>query len=155
MPVLVIRHAHALSRSDWDGDDGGRTLSSRGYRQARRLVPRLIEMKPARIISSPLVRCVETVRPLAEAAGLDVEEDDRLAEGSSRAAVELLRARSSADAVLCSHGDVIPYLLAAVANEDRVDLGTAPRVEKASVWVLHGDTARFQSATYLKPPKAD
>jgi 8-oxo-dGTP diphosphatase len=112
-------------------------------------------MKPTRIISSPYLRCLETVRPLAGAAGLVVEDDDRLAEGEGRRAVELVRAVGGAgdNAVLCSHGDVIPEILATLANEDRVDLGPAPRVEKSSIWVLHGDGGRFSSATYVKPPK--
>ena len=152
---MVVRHAHALARSEWDGDDADRTLSRRGQKQSRLLVDRLLELKPTLILSSPYLRCLDTVRPLGEAAGLAVEADERLAEGSGRAATELVRSLSAAgeDPVLCSHGDVIPEILVTLANEDRVDLGPAPRVEKASVWVLTGDGGRFSSATYLKPPK--
>jgi 8-oxo-dGTP diphosphatase len=153
---MVVRHAHALSRSEWVEDDARRPLSGRGLKQADRLVPRLLELKPTRILSSPYLRCLETVRPLASACGLAVEEEPRLAEGQGRAAVALVRALSAAgeDAVLCSHGDVIPDILVTLANEDRVDLGPAPQVEKGSVWVLHGDGGRFSSAAYVKPPKA-
>ena len=152
---MVVRHAQALARSEWEGDDVDRNLSRRGMKQSRQLVDRLLELKPTRIISSPYLRCLDTVRPLASAAGLEVESDDRLAEGYGRAAVDLVRSLSASgeDAVLCSHGDVIPEILATLANEDRVDLGPAPRVEKASVWVLRGEGGRFSSATYLKPPK--
>jgi broad specificity phosphatase PhoE len=155
MPVMVVRHAHALSRADWEGDDSLRTLSGRGEKQSKLLIGRLIELKPTRILSSPYVRCMDTVRPLAAAAGLTVEEDHRLAEGEGRRAIELVRALSFAgeSPVLCSHGDVIPEILAAVANEDQVDLGSAPRVEKASVWILEGEGGRFSSASYIKPPK--
>jgi broad specificity phosphatase PhoE len=152
---MVVRHAHSLSRSEWDADDGDRPLSRRGLRQSRLLVDGLLELKPSRILSSPYVRCMDTVRPLGAAAGLAVEADERLAEGSGRAAVELVRTLSAAgaDPVLCTHGDVIPDILATLANEDRVDLGPAPRVEKASVWVLSGEGGRFSSATYWRPPK--
>lgn len=155
MPVIVLRHAHAVARSEWEGDDRDRVLSRRGVKQSRLLAKMLVEMKPARILTSPYVRCLDTVRPLAAATGLEVEEEERLAEGHGRAAIELTRALGAAgeDAVLCSHGDVIPDILAAVANEDGVDLGPAPQVEKASIWVLHGDGGRFSSATYIKPPK--
>ena len=155
MPVILVRHAHALARSDWDGEDADRILSRRGVKQSRLLVDRLLELKPTRILSSPYLRCLDTVRPLAGVAGLPVEAEDRLAEGEGRAAVELVRSLAAAgeDPVLCSHGDVIPEILATLANEDRVDLGPAPRVEKASVWLLHGEGGRFSSATYLKPPK--
>ena len=155
MPVIVVRHAHAQSRREWAGDDSDRNLSRRGLKQSRLLAVRLLELKPTRILSSPYLRCLETVQPLASASGLEVEEDHRLVEGSGRAAVELVRALSVAgtDAVLCSHGDVIHDILATLANEDRVDLGPAPQVEKASAWLLYGDGGRFASATYLKPPR--
>lgn len=107
------------------------------------------------MISSPSLRCIDTVHPLAGAAGLVVEVDERLAEGEGRRAVDLVRAVGNVgeNTVLCSHGDVIPEILATLANEDRIDLGPAPRVEKASVWVLDGDGGRFASASYSRPPK--
>jgi phosphohistidine phosphatase SixA len=155
MPVILVRHAHARSRRDWEGDDSLRNLSRRGIKQSRLLVDRLLEMKPTRILSSPYLRCLQTVEPLATAVGRPVEHEVRLAEGSGRGAVELVRALSAAgeDPVLCSHGDVIPEVLVTLANEDRVDLGPAPQVEKASVWVLYGEGKRFSVATYLRPPK--
>lgn len=154
MPVMVVRHAHALSRSGWEGDDAERSLSSRGVEQSRLLVGPLLELKPTRILSSPYVRCVETVRPLAEAAGLELELAESLAEGEGRAAVELLRglAASGGTPVLCSHGDVIPDILVTLANEDRLELGPSPRVQKGSVWVLYGGAGRFTSAEYMPPP---
>ncbi len=155
---MVVRHAQAMSRTAWDGDDADRPLTERGVEQAALLVPRLLESKPTRILSSPYLRCVDTVRPLASAAGLRLEVDPYLAEGYGRQAVKLVRrlAASGEEAVLCSHGDVIPEILVTLANEDSVDLGPTPRVQKASVWVLYGKgrRGRFSSAAYMEPPKA-
>lgn len=153
MPVIVVRHAHAVARTEWDGDEEKRELSARGREQARLLPGLLAGLGPDRILSSPSARCVDTVRPLSEALGVPVELDERLAEGRGRVAVELARSLAGADVVLCSHGDVIPEILAAVATEDGVDLGPAPRVEKGSVWLLEGDRGRFKSARHLPPPK--
>ena len=56
----------------------------------------------SRIASSPATRCIETVAPLARALGLEVEADNRLAEGADpRLVLELVlaarrRARRSA-----------------------------------------------------------
>jgi 8-oxo-dGTP diphosphatase len=61
-----------------------------------------------RIVSSPYLRCVQTVEPLAGALGLAVEHDDRLAEGAGRAALELLREDG---VVCCTHGDVVGDVL--------------------------------------------
>ncbi len=121
------------------------------------LVPVLEEMEPGLILSSPSVRCVDTVRPLAEALRRPVRTEAGLAEGSGRAAVALVRSLTGDSAVLCSHGDVIPDVLAALADEDGLDLGPMPRVEKASIWLLeadHGPGGRFRSAAYLPPPDA-
>ena len=80
--LLLIRHAHAGDRARWRGPDDQRPLSEKGWRQARGLVPLLSDDGLARIRSSPSLRCVQTVLPLAEARGLQVEEDPRLHEGT-------------------------------------------------------------------------
>ena len=61
-----------------------------------------------RVVSSPYVRCVETVEPLAAALGVPVEEDDRLAEGAGGSARELL---GEDGVVWCTHGDVVEALV--------------------------------------------
>lgn len=69
---------------------------------------RLESLEVRRIVSSPFARCVETVEPLAEARGLEVELDDRLAEGAGRAAFALVQENGT---VCCTHGDVAGELL--------------------------------------------
>lgn len=105
---VLIRHASAGDREQWDGDDRLRPLDEKGRRQAAALVDELVSLDVRRIVSSPYTRCVETVAPLAAALGLGVEEDDRLAEGAGSAAAELLREEGL---VACTHGDVIYDLL--------------------------------------------
>jgi phosphohistidine phosphatase SixA len=106
---VLLRHASAGHRRDLHGDDHLRPLDARGRRQAAELVELLRPLEVRRVLSSPYVRCVETVEPLAAALGLRVEPDDRLAEGAAGdAAVELLRE----DGVLaCTHGDIAEDVL--------------------------------------------
>lgn len=141
-----------MSRSEWDQDDGLRPLSPRGRRQSQQLVDILTEHKPTRILSSPYLRCVDTMEPLAEALGVPVGRRDALAEGSTLAAVRLVRRLTADDAVLCSHGDVIPFVLAMLDAEYGLGIGPAPRNAKASVWVLEARKGRFTRATYVKVP---
>jgi phosphohistidine phosphatase SixA len=111
MIVYLVRHARAGHRAEWDGDDRLRPLDERGRPQAEGLVAQLAAREFKRILSSPSVRCVETVVPLAEARGLTVEPDDALAEGSgSHAALGLLR-RVGEPLVACVHGDLVEDLL--------------------------------------------
>ncbi len=80
-PVVVVRHAKAGERGTWLGPDGERPLTRRGRKQAQRLVERFRGLEISRIVSSPFVRCVQTVEPLAGRRGLPVETTDELAEG--------------------------------------------------------------------------
>ena len=104
MSSILLRHASAGDRHFWDGDDRERPLDEKGRRQAEALVAPLLEQGARRVVSSPYVRCVETVEPLAAALGVAVEKDERLAEGAGRAALELL---VEDGVVACTHGDVI------------------------------------------------
>lgn len=105
---VLVRHAAAGKRRDWEGDDRLRPLDERGRQQAEALVGLLTPLDVRRVVSSPYRRCVETVEPLAAALGLEVEHDDRLAEGAGRAAIELL---GEAGLVGCTHGDVVENVL--------------------------------------------
>jgi 8-oxo-dGTP diphosphatase len=149
--LLLIRHGHAGSRKDWSGDDRLRPLSAKGRRQARALVVQLDPWAPSRVLSSPYERCIETVRPLAHELGLKVEASEELAEGAGPDAIELVRSLRDTHVALCTHGDVIPDILVALADEDRLDLGPAPRQAKGSTWVLESTKGRFVVATYVPP----
>jgi 8-oxo-dGTP diphosphatase len=110
--VYLVRHARAGHRESWEGDDDRlRPLDERGQRQAEGLVAQLADRDFSRILSSPYVRCVQSVEPLAEARGLSVESVDELAEGAGVAtALELFR-RLDAPVVASVHGDLAEALL--------------------------------------------
>jgi 8-oxo-dGTP diphosphatase len=119
---VLLRHASAGHRLDWEHDDHLRPLDARGRLQSADLVELLRPFGVRRILSSPYVRCVQTVEPLAAALGLGVERDERLKEGEGAAAAELLREDG---VVCCTHGDIVEALLgrglkkgAAVVLED-------------------------------------
>jgi phosphohistidine phosphatase SixA len=106
MSVIVLRHASAGDRTEWHGDDRLRPLDKRGRKQAERLREVLLAHDVRRVLSSPYLRCTQTVAPL----GLDIETDDRLAEGASpEGTLDLLADLDGA--VACTHGDVIEGLL--------------------------------------------
>jgi phosphohistidine phosphatase SixA len=71
--ILLVRHAHAGEKHRWDGPDSLRPLSATGQAEAAGLVVRLEDYPVGRVLSSPTVRCQETVRPLAGDRHLDVE----------------------------------------------------------------------------------
>jgi broad specificity phosphatase PhoE len=153
MPLLVVRHARAGSRRRWDGPDEARPLSGRGRTQATALVKQLLPFEPKSILSSPYVRCVQSVEPLAAKLGLAVESRDALAEGVAPVeVVGLAREVAGTTTVLCTHGDVIEALLAVLVREDGLALPDGHHFPKGSTWVLTGHDGRFRKARYL-PPK--
>jgi 8-oxo-dGTP diphosphatase len=105
---VLLRHASAGDRDRWPVADRLRPLDNRGRRQAVALVEILRPLGVRRVLSSPYVRCIETVQPLAAALELPVEPDDRLGEGAGRAALELLHEEG---VVCCTHGDIVEELL--------------------------------------------
>jgi phosphohistidine phosphatase SixA len=118
--VVLLRHASAGDRAEWTRDDRLRPLDPRGRRQAAKLVAPLLELGVTRVLSSPYVRCVQSVEPLAEALGVEVELDDRLAEGAGRTALELLESVKSA--VACTHGDIVEEVLGHALKKGRYAL---------------------------------
>jgi 8-oxo-dGTP diphosphatase len=150
--LLIVRHAQAKPRKEWAGDDRERPLSAHGLRQADGLVAIMGNFGPrSRIISSPFVRCLQTVAPVAAVHHLGVEQAPELAEGQSAMAVDLVRELSEEEVAVCTHGDVIAEILVALADEDRVDLGLNPRQAKGSIWALDGRGGKFSSAKYFAP----
>src|SRR5438105_7800713 len=112
MTWLLVRHARAGSRKGWEGPDVERPLSKKGRRQADGLVDMLEPYGIKRIVSSPYVRCTQTVQPLAEALGIEIELRSELAEGApTDAAVGLVRQHAGATAAFSTHGDIVPAVL--------------------------------------------
>lgn len=151
VPVLLIRHAHAGTRKQWQGDDRLRPLSPKGERQAVALAKVLTDFAPARLASSPYVRCVQTLQPYADDHGLKVEEVDELAEGRGAEALTLIRASWAERVALCTHGDVIPEVLSALAHQDGLGLGRTRRTAKGSAWLLETKRGKFVRAKYIEP----
>ncbi len=151
MKHFVVRHADAGDRHRWKGRDEDRPLSRKGRRQAEAVASRLRDEHIAKIASSPFVRCVQTVEPLAERLGLPVELAPELAEGSGATGVLKLAMNADDSTVMCTHGDVVDALLEHLRGEG-VDLGKKPRCTKASTWVLDVRAGRVVAATYLPAP---
>ncbi len=114
--LIVVRHAKAEKRGEWDGPDPVRPLVELGETHAAMLKPVLHAYGVSRVISSPSTRCFQTVAPYAEEQVLPVEAREELSEESydESAAKELLGEVIAAfePTVLCSHRPVLPDLFA-------------------------------------------
>ncbi|RBY82239.1 NUDIX hydrolase [Blastococcus sp. TF02A-26] len=146
--LLLVRHAKAGSRSDWDGDDDLRPLDPKGRRQARRLAEVLPLFAPTAVLTAERTRCRETVEPLAEVLGLPVqslpevgEEEFSADPQAGLAAIErFLEPRPAPGVtVVCSQGGAIPSILMALGVRWAGVAGALwPPAAKGSTWVLGG-----------------
>ena len=151
MTVYLVRHAHALNRHEWAHDDIERPLAERGFLQAQALIDLLGDKGISRLLTSPAVRCRQTLDPLAAHLGLPIDEAPELLEGSSvTGARALLDAVAGADVALCSHGDVIPDVVHQLMAEG-MDANSRD-TKKGSTWVLTHDGRRFVKGRYLPAP---
>jgi 8-oxo-dGTP diphosphatase len=142
VPVIVVRHASAGSKKEWRGDDVDRPLDAAGAADARALADLLtcFAPGPARVLSSPALRCADTVRPYAKLATAGVEINDSLARtGGATVQASPIPGLVAAGqpAVLCVHRENVPT----VVEEACVTLGAKVpddlSLPKAGFWVLH------------------
>lgn len=78
MQLLLVRHALPLRSEPGEGSDPD--LSEEGFEQAKRLPDALARFPITRLVSSPQRRSVQTAQPVADALGLSIDIDDRIAE---------------------------------------------------------------------------
>jgi len=149
--LYLVRHGAAGRRSTWESDDELRPLSNKGLRQAKGLV-RLLEGEfISALLTSPHLRCRQTIEPLAAARRIAIQEADELAEGAGGKPIhQLAETLVGTNAVLCSHGDVIPELLDRLVRRG-LDLQTPFDCQKGSVWIVEIESGEFTRARYLAP----
>ncbi|GAB3442309.1 NUDIX hydrolase [Phycicoccus ginsengisoli] len=163
-PLALVRHAHAVGRGAWSREDPLRPLSPAGRDRAEEVARLLTAYAVRRLVSSPSVRCADTLRPYAALRGLPLRTKGGLSEEGhaadpARASHHLARLLDrGVAAAVCSHGPVLPGLLDRL--HERVEAGepdadatratlraaASEKMSKGEVLVAHvvgsGDLAR-------------
>jgi hypothetical protein len=104
----LVRHAHAGSQKRWRGPDQLRPLSALGDRQAVGLLARCGGYPVTRILSSPTVRCHQTVVPLSQERAVPIEVVAALdVDAPVEGLLELMADPSMETTILCGHGGQI------------------------------------------------
>ncbi len=150
-PLALVRHAKAGDREAWTEDDRLRPLTKKGKAQAEGLIDLFDDLEVDRVLSSPSVRCVQTVRPLALGRHVTVEERLELAEGGSASAALALLRSTGGGVVACSHGDVIPAVVSLLVSRG-LEVAGPLEWKKGSTWLLERDGGLITAARYLPPP---
>ena len=153
--VYLVRHAHAGPKARWQGLDLVRPLSAQGRREALGLIERLDGHPVGRVLSSPAVRCLQTVEPLAGRRGRPVEANEALGvDGPVAGVLELLVDPALERAVLCTHGEQIGEVFDEL-HQAGLELSDPPRWPKGCTWVLLRVAGQGWKGTYLAPLAAE
>jgi len=171
VPLILLRHASAGSKRHWHGSDAARPLDARGAADARVLAGLLACFAPrARVISSPAVRCTQTVGPYAAGFGGSVEAEaalgvqgrssdfssGRTSSAASPGSVARELVEAGQPAVVCLHGENLPEALTAACSA----LGAAPPKEagtrgaglsKGAFWVVHAAGGQLAGLERYEP----
>ena len=154
IPLVLVRHAKAKSREEWTEDDHLRPLTARGGTQAERFAHVLSSVyEPLSVVSSPWLRCMQTVSPYAglvnqPLAELDVlgesefEQDPTTGIEAARQLIDAARGRGQG-LILCSHGNVMPALLLQ-ALQGFADKNQKEPLGKGEFFVVHLSIATGQ-----------
>ncbi len=147
-----IRHAKAGSRGHWQGDDRARPLSKKGKKQAEGLVDVFKPIKLSAIYSSPFLRCVQTVEPLAADRALEIQETPALAEGRGlRGAFEFMSDPRLDEVALGSHGDMVWELVEDLVRRRVIRPGEGGYA-KGSTWMVEVEAGKPMRARYIPAP---
>ncbi|GAB3582022.1 NUDIX hydrolase [Calidifontibacter terrae] len=121
-PLLIVRHADAVARSEWDCDDRTRPLSQAGATRAEEVAGLLAAYAPTRLITSPAVRCTDTIGPYAAAAGIAPSlkfaiSEEGFAQDPRKVVRRMAKVFEAAEpTVLCSHRPLLPTMLLQAAG---------------------------------------
>jgi broad specificity phosphatase PhoE len=137
--VELVAHMDAGDRTRWQDDQDLRPLSELGRRQAKAVCALLVASPVDGLFSSPTLRCCQTLEPLARATDQKIEALAGLREaggfprpagwgsffvpesayggarvaGAAYGALAGIRDKMpEGRVVICSHGDVVPALVA-------------------------------------------
>lgn len=153
--TILLRHAKALKRSDWNDYDLDRPLTNDGLEQSKRLVSQLEPFGIEGIFSSDATRCFATVEPTSVALDIKVTVSADLNEESyeknSKIALEYVRhlMRYPGNHLISSHNPIIPEIVTKIA---RVEY-SADELDPADAWVIHHHGNKVLSVEFLRHPK--
>ncbi len=151
MRVLFIRHAKALSRSEWREDDLLRPLSEEGREKADRFFQKLPKIYPIEcIITSKATRALQTAQILKEHyPSAKYHETDRLNPGADSEAFETVikQFHSYSDIAIIGHEPDLSMAIGALIGCEYPDI----KLKKASVAELRGEGEDFELLSLLYP----
>jgi phosphohistidine phosphatase SixA/8-oxo-dGTP pyrophosphatase MutT (NUDIX family) len=139
---IMLRHAKALARSEWQGDDDDRPLELTGQLQAKRMLSIFQVFGLEEIYTSDAVRCFDTVAALGKSLGIELRVVNQLSEytfkKNKEKAIDFVKEviKSNETILICSHNPVLPRMLEKLTKKVNVEL-PASKLLPGEAWVVH------------------
>jgi len=156
-PIILLRHAKALKRTEWDGDDGDRPLEHRGQLQAKRLLPIYLPYGISEVHTSDALRCIETIDLMArqlEKTPIFAADLSEYGFAKDKDApldyVQDLMDRG-APAIVCSHNPIIPKLVKKLVGK-KYFKSMDRELEPAQAIVLHCRAGEVIACDWIDEP---
>lgn len=152
VPLILLRHASAGDKSEWNDHDLLRPLDEAGRADALTLAEVLAVFGPLRVVSSAAARCTETVVPYAVTRAAEIRTEraftvgalhsedgpyDR--EAARRAFGDLLEERRPT--LVCTHGELVADLMREAFARTGSPVPQQLSLRKGTFWVVHVDAA--------------
>ena len=144
--LIMLRHAKALARSEWQSGDEDRPLDNLGQLQAKRMHAVYQVFGISQIHTSDAVRCYDTVIGMTKTMKIEPVITAKLSEytfeknrdKSLEYAKELAEsARETGEVILlCSHNPILPRMLEYVSKKSDIDL-PENKLKPGDAWVIY------------------
>ena len=159
--LVLLRHAKALARVDWLGEDEDRPLNTLGQNQSNRMAATYANFNLVKVYTSDAVRCLDTVKSMTESLDLELQITKHLSEyvyhrKPERAieyAKEILYAdlKEGRNILVCSHNPVLPLMLNRLLKHSKVK-PEIKHLKPGEAWVLEFEGKKCRKVTHIPAP---
>ena len=152
--LILLRHAKAVKRSEWNDYDLDRPLNNDGVQQSHKLVKQLEPFGIQGIYSSDATRCFTTVEPFSQSSGVKVNVTNDLNEEefdkSTKTSVEYVRQvmKFEGNHLVSGHNPIIPHVLSKIARVEYSSDDLSP----ADAWIVHHRGDKVVAVEFLARP---
>jgi len=157
-PLVLLRHAKALKREEWDGDDADRPLNNVGQLQTKRLLPQFFPYNITEVHSSDAYRCMQTVEDLSRALdlnlfiALDLSEDAFAKDKDAALDYVSSLMIDGKNVLICSHNPILPKVLKKLVGK-KYFKEMDSKLEPAQAWVIHHRDGEVVAVDWVEAPQ--
>jgi 8-oxo-dGTP diphosphatase len=153
----MLRHAKALAREEWQGEDEDRPLDLLGQQQAKRMHAIYQVYGLQQIHTSDAVRCLDTISQIARIEELNPIITSAVSEYSwkkdKEKAIDYAKEiiKFNEQVLLCSHNPVLPRMMEKLTKKIDFDYPDN-KLQPGEAWVLHHNKKEVLQIERLAAP---